>query len=131
MAAAVDPTSISQVLAVVPDLSGFAWIAATVASILANVDIIRLAILVGRVQEIAWTALGRLLPPSGRVPDPVGAGAVMTGLVPVGLDLASVAVRMLSARSPRLRPCSWKADPDRRHPRFTSDAGPDLLALAG
>ena len=104
MAAAVDLKWASQVLAVIPDPSGGTQIAALVASILANVDVIRLANIVGQIQEIAWAAVEKLLPPPGQLPDPLGAGAAMTGLVPVGLDLASVAMNMLSGKATKSSP---------------------------
>ncbi|MFD6677297.1 cutinase family protein [Rhodococcus zopfii] len=104
MAAAVDLRWVSQVLAIIPDPSGGTQIAALVASILANVDVIRLANLVGQIQEIAWTAVEKLLPPPGQIPDPLGAAAAMTGLVPVGLDLASVAMNMLTGKAGKTSP---------------------------
>ena len=104
MAAGVDLKWVSQVLSVIPDPSGYSQVAALVASILANVDIIKLANLVGQVQEIAWAAVEKLLPPPGQLPDPLGAGAAMTGLVPVGLELASVAVNMLSGKATKTDP---------------------------
>lgn len=132
MAAGVDLAWISQVLAVIPDPSGAAQVAALVASILANVDIIRLATLVGQIQEIAWTAIEKLLPPPGQAPDPVGAGAVMTGLVPVGLDLASVAVTMLSGKATKTPPALLgKQDPIDGTTTTPQTQNPDLPALAG
>ncbi|MCT7293694.1 cutinase family protein (plasmid) [Rhodococcus pyridinivorans] len=104
MAAEVDMRWVSHILAVIPDPSGATQIAALVASILSNVDVIRLANIVGQIQEIAWAALEKLFPPPGIAPDPIGAGAAMTGLLPVGLDLASVAVDMLSGKATKTPP---------------------------
>ncbi|MFC9768646.1 cutinase family protein [Rhodococcus jostii] len=104
MAAAVDLRWVSQILSVIPDPTGYTQIAALVASILANIDVIRLATLIGQIQEIAWTAVEKLLPPPGQLPDPLGAGAAMAGLLPVGLDLASVAVTMLSGKATKTPP---------------------------
>lgn len=104
MAAAVDMSWVSQILAIIPDPTGATQIAALVTSILANVDVIRLANLVGQIQEIAWSAIEKLVPPPGGVFDPLGAGAAMTGLIPVGLDLASVAVNMLSGKASKTSP---------------------------
>ncbi|MDE8649914.1 cutinase family protein [Rhodococcus qingshengii] len=104
MAAGVDLKWVSQVLSAIPDPSGYSKVAALVASILGGVDIIKLANLVGRVQEIAWAAVEKLLPPPGQLPDPIGAGTVMTSLVPVGLELASVAVNMLSGKATKTDP---------------------------
>ncbi|QSE72482.1 cutinase family protein [Rhodococcus sp. PSBB049] len=132
MAAGVDLAWVSQVLAVIPDPSGVTQVAALVASILANVDIIRLATLVGQIQEIAWTAIERLLPPPGQAPDPVGAGAVMTGLVPVGLDLASVAVTMLSGQATKTPPALLgKQHPIGGTTTMPPTQNPDLPALTG
>lgn len=104
MAAEVDMRWVSQILAVIPDPSGATQIAALVSSILSNVDVIRLANIVGQIQEIAWAALEKLFPPPGIASDPVGAGAAMTGLLPVGVDLASVAVDMLSGKATKTPP---------------------------
>lgn len=104
MAAAVDLRWVSQILSVIPDPTGYTQIAALVASILGGVDVIRLATLIGEIQEIAWTAVEKLLPPPGQLPDPLGAGAAMVGLLPVGLDLASVAVNMLSGKATKTPP---------------------------
>ncbi|MBW4818602.1 cutinase family protein [Rhodococcus qingshengii] len=106
MAAGVDLNWVSQVLAVIPDPSGYSQVAALVASILGGVDIIKLANLVGQVQEIAWAAVEKLLPPPGQLPDPLGAGAAMTGLVPVGRELASVAVNLLAGKVAKTDPTS-------------------------
>ena len=104
MAAGVDLKWVSQVLSAIPDPSGYSQVAALVASILGGVDVINLANLVGRVQETAWAAVEKLLPPPGQLPDPLGAGATMTGLVPVGLELATVAVNMLAGKATKTDP---------------------------
>nr|WP_244867049.1 cutinase family protein [Rhodococcus sp. B50] len=132
MAAAVDLRWVSQVLAVIPDPSGAAQVTAMVASILSNVDVFRLADLVGRIQEIAWTAVEKLLPPPGIAPDPVGAGAAMTGLLPVGLDLASVAVDMLSGRATKTAPelLGEHGDVASTNTAAGAAAGPDLPQLS-
>jgi hypothetical protein len=104
MAAAVDLKWVSQVLAIIPDPSGGTQIAALVASILSGVDIIRLANIVGQIQEVAWAAVEKLVPPPGQLPDPIGAAAAMGGLIPVSADLASVAVNMLSGKATKTSP---------------------------
>ncbi|MBT2274233.1 cutinase family protein [Rhodococcus qingshengii] len=104
MAAGVDLKWVSQVLSIIPDPSGYSQVAALVASILGGVDIIKLANLLGQVQETAWAAVEKLLPPAGHLPDPLGASAAMTGLVPVGLELATVAVSMLSGKATKTDP---------------------------
>ena len=104
MAAGVDLKWVSQVLSVIPDPSGYSQVAALVVSILGGVDISKLANLVGQVQETAWAAVEKLLPPPGQLPDPLGAGAAMTRLLPVGVELASVAVNMLSGKATKTDP---------------------------
>jgi hypothetical protein len=104
MTAGIDLKWVSQILSAIPDPSGYSQVAALVASILGGVDIINLANLVGRVQETAWAAVEKLLPPPGQLPDPLGAGAAMTGLVPVGLELATVAVNMLAGKATKTDP---------------------------
>lgn len=132
MAAGVDLRWASQVLSVIPDPSGYTQIAAMVASVLANVDIIKLANIVGQIQEIAWTAVEKLLPPPGAAPDPVGAVAAMTGLVPVGLDLASVAVGMLSGKVSKTSPELLGKTTNSDASSITSAAEKlDLAGLAG
>jgi hypothetical protein len=104
MAAGVDLSWVSQVLSVIPDPSGYTQIAAMVVNILGRVDVIKLANIVGQIQEIAWAAVEKLLPPGGGVPDLAGAAAAMTGLLPVGLDLASVAVGILTGKVSKTSP---------------------------
>lgn len=131
MAAAVDMSWVSQILSVIPDPSGATQIAALVASILANVDVIRLANLVGQIQEITWSAVEKLVPPPGGVMDPVGAAAAMTGLIPIGLDLASVAVNMLSGKASKTSPDLLGKQNDAVVTNITSQAANlDLPALA-
>lgn len=91
MAASVDLRWVSQVLSIIPDPSGYAQIAAMVTSILANVDVIRLANLVGQIQEVGWSILEGNL-------------AAAAGLLPIGLDLASVATNMLSGKVTKTDP---------------------------
>lgn len=91
MAAGVDLRWVSQVLSIIPDPSGYAQIAAMVTSILANVDVIRLANLVGQIQEVGWSILEGNL-------------AAAAGLLPIGLDLASVATNMLSGKVTKTDP---------------------------
>lgn len=99
----VDLGWISQVLAVLPDALGFTGVAATVTSILSGVDIKRLAELVGRIQDVAWSVLQRLVPAPGQAPDLVGAGVALSGLLPIGQDLAAAAADLLRPK-PRQQP---------------------------
>ncbi|RYE39547.1 MAG: cutinase family protein [Hyphomicrobiales bacterium] len=104
MAAGVDLKWISQILAIIPDPTGYTQIAALVTSILGNVDVIKLANIAGQAQEVAWAAADKLFPPPGVLPDPVGAAAQTTALIPLGLDLASVAANMLTATASKTDP---------------------------
>ncbi|RYE38864.1 MAG: cutinase family protein [Hyphomicrobiales bacterium] len=131
MAAAVDLRWVSQILSVIPDPTGYTQIAALVASILGGVDVIRLATLIGQIQEIAWTAVEKLLPPPGQAPDPVGAGAAMAGLLPVGLDLASVAVNMLSGKATKTPPELLGTTTNAATSISTQTENVDLPALTG
>ena len=132
MAASVDLKWVSQVLSVIPDPSGYSQVAALATSILGGVDIIKLANLVGQVQEIAWAAVEKLLPPRGQPSDPLGAGAAMTGLVPVGLELASVAVHMLSGKATKTDPALLGKQSSPAATTITTQAqNLDLSTLAG
>lgn len=104
MAAHVDLQWISSILSIVPDPQGFTQIAAMVVSILSNVDIVGIANLVGQIQEVAWTAIEKLLPPPGHPPDPVGAGGVLTDLLPIGVELANIAAGMLTGTATKTPP---------------------------
>ncbi|OYD61321.1 cutinase family protein [Rhodococcus sp. OK302] len=132
MAAEVDLTWVSQVLSVIPDPSGYSQVASLLTSILANVDIIKLSNLVGQIQEIAWAAIEKLLPPPGQLPDLLAAGAAMTGLVPVGLELASVAVNMLSGKATKTSPILLGKQSTTAAATITNQTQSlDLPALAG
>ncbi|MDI9979745.1 cutinase family protein, partial [Rhodococcus sp. IEGM 1307] len=104
MVAGVDLKWISQILAIIPDPSGYTQIAALVTSILGNVDVIKLANIAGQAQEIAWAAADKLFPPPGAQPDPVGAAAQTAALLPLGLDLGSVAANMLTGTAGKTDP---------------------------
>ena len=132
MAAGIDLKWVSQVLSVIPDPSGYSQVVGLVASILGGVDIIKLANLVGQVQETAWAAVEKLLPPPGQLPDPLGAGAVMTRLVPVGLEFATVAVNMLSGKATKTDPALLGEQSSTAATTIATRAqNLDLSALAG
>lgn len=73
------------------DTSGWTAIAAQIVSILANLDIARLATDIGQAQEIAWDAVQKLT-----TGDPAGAAVAMTGLGPVTADLVTTAASALT-----------------------------------
>lgn len=73
------------------DTSGWTAIAAQIVSILANLDIARLATDVGRAQEIAWGAVQKLT-----TGDLAGAAVAVTGLGPVAADLVTTAASALT-----------------------------------
>ncbi|MDV6230535.1 cutinase family protein [Rhodococcus cercidiphylli] len=87
MAAGVDLRTLAALVAMIPDPSGSAQIASLVLSLLGNVDVIRLANDVGAIQEVAWKILE------------TGNLAAAAELLPIGLDLASVAVGVLTGSS--------------------------------
>ncbi|WP_260502223.1 cutinase family protein [Rhodococcus aetherivorans] len=84
MAAGVDFKTLSRLVAMVPDPSGTAAIAALALDLLGNVDVIRLARTVGEIQEIAWSVAE-----SGNVLE-------LSRLMPVAVDLAQVALGVLT-----------------------------------
>jgi len=104
MAAGVDLTWVSQILSIIPDPTGYTQIAALVTSILGNVDVIKLANIAGQAQEIAWAGADKLFPPPGVLPDPIGAAAQTAALIPLGLELASVAANMLTGKASKTAP---------------------------
>ncbi|MFC9436482.1 cutinase family protein [Nocardia sp. NPDC057030] len=99
LVASADLKSVAQVLSAVPNAQGYVQIAASMTAILSNVDVIRMATLVGQIQEIAWSVVEKLVPPPGQAPDPAGAAAVLSGLLPVGLELATVAGGLLTSNN--------------------------------
>ncbi|WP_235367274.1 cutinase family protein [Rhodococcus sp. Chr-9] len=95
MAAGVDFKTLSRLVAMVPDPSGTAAIAALVLDLLGNVDVIRLARNVGEIQEIAWSVAE-----NGNVLE-------LSRLMPVAVDLAQVALGVLTP--------GQKMSPDQLH----------------
>lgn len=92
MAAGVDLHTLAALVAMIPDPSGSAQIASLVLSLLGNVDVIRLANDVGAIQEVAWKILE------------TGNLAAAAELLPIGLDLASVAVGVLTGSAAMTSP---------------------------
>ncbi|MDH6288180.1 cutinase family protein [Rhodococcus opacus] len=132
MVAGVDLKWVSQILAIIPDPSGYTQIAALVTSILGNVDVIKLANIAGQAQEIAWAAADKLFPPPGVLPDPVGAAAQTTALIPLGLDLASVAANMLTGKASKTDPALLGKQTNPVGNAITTQAQTlDLAGLAG
>ncbi|MBY8855374.1 cutinase family protein [Nocardia sp. CA2R105] len=93
MASQVDLHLIARILTIVApaDTSGIASAAAQIVDLLAGVDINRAATDLGTAQETAWAAVQKLI-----TGDVLGAGAVLTGLLPVAADLAQVAANALT-----------------------------------
>ncbi|ANS32045.1 hypothetical protein R1CP_37195 (plasmid) [Rhodococcus opacus] len=132
MAAGVDLKWLSHILAIIPDPTGYTQIAALVTSILGNVDVITLATIAGQAQEIAWAAADKLFPPPGVLPDPVGAAAQTTALIPLGLDLASVAANMLTGTASKTDPALLGKQTNPVGNAITTQAQTlDLAGLAG
>ncbi|WP_405166363.1 cutinase family protein [Nocardia sp. NBC_01499] len=99
LVASSDLKSVAQVLSTVPNSQGYVQIATSMTAILSTVDVIRMATLVGQIQEIAWSVLEKLAPPPGQAPDPAGAAAMLSGLLPAGLELATVATGLLTSNN--------------------------------
>ncbi|MER2221744.1 MAG: cutinase, partial [Rhodococcus sp. (in: high G+C Gram-positive bacteria)] len=77
-------------------------------------------------------AVEKLLPRPGQLPDALGAGAAMTGLVPVGLELASVAVNMLAGKATKTDPTLLGKEASTAATTISTQAqNLDLPALAG
>lgn len=99
MAAGVDLGWIGQIVGMIPDPSGFTQIASMVLGLLGNLDVVRLANDIGQLQEIAWRALEALT--SNRLLDIPGA---LLGLLPVGLDIASVVFGVIAGDGQKTDP---------------------------
>ncbi|OZC55456.1 cutinase [Rhodococcus sp. 06-621-2] len=92
MAAGIDLHTLAGLVALIPDPSGSAQIASLVLGLLGNVDVIRLANNVGAIQEVGWKILE------------TGNLAAAAELLPIGLDLASVAVGVISGGGSKTSP---------------------------
>ncbi|MFC8178736.1 cutinase family protein [Rhodococcus sp. NPDC057297] len=92
MAAGIDLHTLAGLVALIPDPSGSAQIASLVLGLLAGVDVIRLANNVGAIQEVGWNILE------------TGNLAAAAELLPIGLDLASVAVGVISGGASKTSP---------------------------
>ncbi len=119
MAAQVDFKTAAQLVSLIPDTSGTTAIASVVLGLLGNLDIIRLAKNVGQIQEVAWQVLeSRNL-------------LALTQLLPIGLDLASVALGVLepgAKMSPDL--LGTGASPQQQQ-LATASSGQDMTAMFG
>lgn len=94
--------------------------------LLGNVDVIRIANDVGQAQEVCWRAVEALA--RG---DLLGAGAQMTGLLPVGIDLAAAVVGSLTGGGTKTDP-SQLGQTSTSAAAMTSAVGSgDLAGLAG
>ena len=118
MAAQIDFHTAAQLVTFIPDTTGTTQIVSLVLGLLANVDIVRLARDVGQIQEVAWSVLetGNLLQ--------------LARLVPIGLDLASVGLGVLSPGA-KLSPeqLDAAADPSQQS-MAAAAAGNDLPGIA-
>lgn len=120
MAAKVDLKAAAKVVALIPDPYGYAQIASMVLGLLGNIDVIRLANDIGQAQEIAWAALKNPL--------------ALTGLIPVGLDIATVAAGMLSGTAQKTDPGTLGSATEVSGQAATvvnQAQGKDLAGLAG
>ncbi|QIS09837.1 cutinase family protein [Nocardia arthritidis] len=92
MAAGVDLHAVSKLLAVIPDPQGVAQIASVIVGILANLDVVKLALQVGGLQEQLW-GIAEAITGGG---DLVDIGARLVGLIPTLLGFATTAVNTLT-----------------------------------
>lgn len=118
MAAQIDFHTAAQLVTFIPDTTGTTQIVSLVLGLLANVDIVRLARDVGQIQELAWSVLetGNLLQ--------------LARLVPIGLDLASVGLGVLSPGAKlSLEQLDAAADPSQQS-MAAAATGNDLPGIA-
>ncbi|MGK9274303.1 cutinase family protein [Williamsia sp. D3] len=119
MAAQIDFKTAAKLVALIPDPSGTTQIASVVLGLLGNLDIVRLARNVGQLQEVAWQVLEshNLM--------------ALTQLLPIGLDLASVALGVLepgAKMSPELLGAG--ATPEQQA-LATHSQGQDMVGMFG
>ncbi|NUS43833.1 MAG: cutinase family protein [Mycobacteriaceae bacterium] len=92
MAAGVDLHMVSNLLALIPDPHGVAQIASVIVGILANLDVVKLALQVGQLQEQLW-GIAEAITGGGNLVD---IGARFVGLAPTLLGFATTAVNTLT-----------------------------------
>ncbi|MBF6278642.1 MULTISPECIES: cutinase family protein [Nocardia] len=92
MAAGVDLHTVSKLLALIPDPQGIAQIASVIVDILGNLDVVKLALQVGELQEHLW-GIAEAITGGGNLVD---IGARLVGLIPTLLGFASTAVNTLT-----------------------------------
>ncbi|WP_433662691.1 cutinase family protein [Nocardia sp. CA-128927] len=93
MAAGVDLHTVSKLLAMIPDPQGVAQIASVIVGILGNLDVVKLALQVGGLQDQLW-GLAEAITGGGNLVD---IGARLVGLIPTLLGFATTAVNTLTA----------------------------------
>ncbi|MFI7189942.1 cutinase family protein [Nocardia nova] len=93
VAARIDLHLVARALTLAAPLDATGWtgIAAQIVSILAGLDIGRLATDIGQAQEIAWGAVQKLT-----TGDPAAAALTLSALLPVAADLATTAASALT-----------------------------------
>ncbi|MBF6333190.1 cutinase family protein [Nocardia transvalensis] len=92
MAAGVDLHMVSSLLALIPDPHGVAQIASVIVGMLGNLDVVRLALQVGGLQEQLW-GIAEAITGGGNLVD---IGARFVGLIPTLLGFATTAVNTLT-----------------------------------
>ncbi|ATL69888.1 cutinase family protein [Nocardia terpenica] len=125
MAAGVDLHLVANLLALIPDPQGIAQIASTVVGILANLDVVELALQVGGLQDQLWGIAGAITG-GGNLLD---VGSRFLGLTPTLLGFATTAVNTLTgaAKTPA---AALDATPAGGSAPSMGGA-PDLASLAG
>jgi hypothetical protein len=119
MASQIDFKTAAQIVSMVPDTSGTTQIASLVLGLLGNLDIVRLARNVGQLQEVAWQVLeSRNL-------------LALTQLLPIGLDLASVALGVLEPGAKMSPDLLGAGATPQQQALATQSQGQDIAGLFG
>ncbi|MDL9944267.1 cutinase family protein [Gordonia sp. ABSL11-1] len=96
LAASVDFTEVSTTLALIPDKTGLTRALSLLAAALAHVDIERAADLVGKIQELTWTATGSVAGRAGAKTLPTTT-TTPAELTEIGRELASMSAGLVTA----------------------------------
>ncbi|WTL58554.1 cutinase family protein [Nocardia sp. NBC_01499] len=92
LADGVDLRTVSQLVAMIPDTSGTAQTASVLVGLLDNLNVVKLARQVGRLQEDLWSIAEAIT----KGANPIEVGTRLVGLVPTMLGFVSLAVDTLT-----------------------------------
>lgn len=124
MAAGVDLHTVSKLLAVIPDPQGVAPIASVIVGILANLDVVKLALQVGGLQEQLW-GLAEAITGGGNLVD---IGTRLVGMIPTLLGFATTAVNTLTGAAKT--PITALDTPQSGQPTASMGGASNLAGLA-